>query len=471
MKQTTKSIVGVLGLLLVALAVAFGAAWAGRDEEQKAQAKEKHDKLFDFDKNHAVAISLARPGTLVMVERPDAKSPWTMTQPAESGADEAAVNALLNAFVILKQKQDLGNDRDAKTYGLDPSPFIAKVMFDDGKEEGLEFGVANPFDKAVYVRKLGDPTIRIIDEWQKIPFDKNPYDLRNKKVAELPETAEIKRIEVSGIRKPYVLEKDATGWKVSGAPADAPTVDRIVTSFKNLRATAVAAEDYKLALKGEFGMDPPKAIAKVTAVDGQKTITRTILFSTPRPGAVENQFLSYARRDDEKPVFQIDDLFANDLDKDPAELADKQLVHVSPDAVRKLVFEGPSGRVEVTHTQTAATPDGGAASDLYTVVLPQPGPAQKVKLSGALYSLTNLHATRFEGPLPKKLAKYGLDKPMTATLLGDGDKVLARVRVGGLKEDKRYVVVDGVDKLALVEKNVVENLPWTVKDALEIAAK
>ena len=472
MKQTTRSLVKVLALVGVALAIAFAAAWAGRDEERKSEAKEKHDKFFDFDKSRVVVISIAKPGFIVEAERKDAKSPWHITLPHPAAADQAVVNRILESFSILKEKKDLGGETDGKPYGLEPASFITKVILDDGKEQGMEWGVENTFENDVYLRKIGEKTIRVVDTGQKFSFDKTPYDLRNKLVAELAADAEIQRIEVTSNKTPYVLEKDGAAWTVSGKPADAQLVATIVNSLKNLRAKAVAADDYKLALKGEFGMDPPKVTVKLTAKEGAQTVTRTILFGTPRPGAVEKQMLSYARVDGESAVLQIDEL-ADTLDKSAADLEDKQLVHADGESVRKLVFEGPSGKIEVTHGR-AATPDGGGGDEVFTVTAPKSGPANKVKLTAALYALTNLRATRFEGPVPKspkELAKLGFDKAQTATLLGDGDKVLARVRVGAVKDERRYALVDGVEKLALVEKLNVEDLPWTIGDALAVASK
>jgi hypothetical protein len=465
MKQTTKTLLGAGVLLAVAIGVAFAAAWAGRDEERKAEAQVKHDKLFDFDKNHVLVVDLVRPGTLVQVARQTPTSPWRLTQPAQAPGDEARINALLDAFANVKQKRDLGDDHDYKRYGLEHSRILAKVVFDDGKEQGLEFGIENGFDHGIYVKKLGEDLVRVLDTWQKNPFDKTPYDLRNKKVAELRDSAEIRKLEVTG-NKSYVLEKDGPGWKVNGAPADADAAEHLATTLKNLRLTAVPAEDFSLAMPGEFQLDPPKLTVKLTAVDGNETVTRTILFSPTRPGLGQGQTIAYAKRADEKPVYELENLVVNDLDKSPAELADRQLVHASGDAVAKLVFDGPSGKVEVARTKKAG-------SDEFAVVSPRPGPANKVKLSGALFALTNLRATWFDGPAPKNLAPYGLDKPMTATLLGEGDKPLARVRVGAVEKSgkHRYVLVDGVDKLALVEKATVEDLPWTAAAALEVASK
>jgi hypothetical protein len=446
MKQTTRSIIGALVLLAVALGVAFAAAWAGKDEEKKKEAQAKHEKLFDFDKNHALVVNLVRPGLLVQVARDTPTSPWKLTQPAKDDGDEAKINALLDAFTTLKQKSDLGDDHDLKAYGLEHSKIVAKVVFDDGHEEGLEFGVENNFDHGIYAKKLNENLVRVLDTWQKNPFDKTAYDLRNKMVAQIPSGAEITRLEVTGNKTPYTLEKEGAAWKVNGKPA------------------------FKLAMAGEFALDPPQLTVKIDAKNGQEKITRSILFSPTRAGVGQGQTIAYAKRADEPQVYELENLVVNDLDKSADDMADKQLVHVSSDGVTRLAFEGAEGKIEVSRTRKANTT--GGFDDTFAVVSPKPGPANKVKLSAALFALTNLRATTFEA-LPKDPAKVGLNKPMIATLFGEGDKVLARVKVGGLTKDgkQRYVLVDGADKLALVEKNVVEDMPWTAASALEVASK
>ena len=66
MKQTTKTLVALLALLLVAGGIAGLALWAGKDEQKKAEAKEKSEKLFDFDKAQVKELRLAKDGQLVV---------------------------------------------------------------------------------------------------------------------------------------------------------------------------------------------------------------------------------------------------------------------------------------------------------------------------------------------------------------------------------------------------------------------
>ena len=463
MKQTTKTLVGLLALVLVAGAVGGIAFWANKDEAQKTEAKEKSEKLFDFDKAHAKEIRIEKDGKVAVQLVKDGA--WKLTQPVQAEADDGSVDALLNTITGLKQKKDLGDEKDVKQYGLDQPRLVVTVKLDDGKEHGLRVGIDNTFDNTLYVQRAGDPTIRIVDGYVKSNLDRGPFELRNKLVAHLDPNAEVKSLEVSGVKSPYALTKDGAQWKLKdGALADAGTADRIVSALKSLRATAVAAES--ATLPAEYGLDVPKAVVKIGTGSG----TRTITFGQAKSGAVAQK--TYARRDDSPVVYEVDAQILKDLAKEPFDLQDKQLVHADKDAVKELDFEGGAATVKISRSKPAPA-DGGFAEETFAVVAPTPGPAKKWKASSALYSLTSLRAASFEGPAPaqKDLAKYGLDKPKIATLLGEGGKVLARVRVGAEKDGKRWVLADGIDKLARVEKGTVDDWPWTAADIVEAPTK
>jgi len=199
MKQTTKTLLGLLALLVVASGIALVAAWAGKDEEQKAEAKEKSEKLFDFDKAHVKSLRLVKDGKPVAALTRDEKG-WKMVEPVQAEADDSAADGVVAALLSLKQKKDLGDEKDAKAYGLDAPKLQVSVKLDDGKEQGIAVGVDNSFDNTAYLRKLGDPVIRIIDGSAKGGLDKPVFELRGKKVAHLDDNAEVKRVEVSGIK-------------------------------------------------------------------------------------------------------------------------------------------------------------------------------------------------------------------------------------------------------------------------------
>jgi len=461
MKQTTKTLLGLLILLAVAGAIGGAALWTGKDEQKKAEAKEKSEKLFDFDKARAKELRLSKDGqTVVRLEK--AEKGWMLLEPVKAKGDATAVDSLLGTLGSMKQKKDLADEKDLKAYGLDQPRLEVAVKLDDGKEQGLQLGIENGFDNTLYVKKLGDGTVRVVDAYQKSSLEKTAFDLREKRVTHLDDGAEVKRIEVGGVKTPYVLEKDGTSWKLNGAPADNAAADRVVNAVKSLRATAIASEEAKDPKA--FGLDKPKATVKLSIAD-KDTYTRTLRLGQAKSGTAEK---TYAQRDGGPVVYEVDKQILADLEKQPFDLQNKDLVRIDREAVRKLAFDGPSGKVEITRVKNPP-PDGGVADEVFTVVAPKEAPAKKWKVSSALYSIASLRAAAFDGPVPaqKDLAKYGLDKPKTVTVLGEGDKVLARVRLGNEKDGKRYALSDGFDKLVRVEKSTVDDWPWTAADALD----
>jgi hypothetical protein len=465
MKQTTKTLLGLVVLLLLAGAIGGAALWTGKDEQKKAEAKEKSEKLFDFDKSQVKELRLSKEGQLVArLEKGD--KGWKLAEPVQADGDDTAVDSLLGTLSALKQKKELAEEKDLKAFGLDQPRLEVAVRLDGGKDVGLQVGIDNGFDGTLYVRKLGDATVRVIDAYQKASFEKTAFDLRDKKVARLDDSAEVKRIEATGVKWPYTLEKDGAVWKLGGAPADTAAADRVASAVKSLRATAVASEAAK-SLK-EFGLDKPRATIRLSVVAGKDTYTRMVQIGQAKSGASTKTF---AKRDDSPVVYEVDKQILADVEKDAFDLQNKDLVHLDREAVRRVVFESPPGKVEIARVKNAPA-DGGVADEVFTVVAPQQGPAKKWKVSSALYAIASLRATAFEGPLPaaNDLARYGLDKPRTVTLLGEGDKVLARVRIGAEKDGKRYALSDGFAKLVRVEKSTVDDWPWSVADALEAPA-
>jgi len=425
----------------------------------------KSERLFDFDKAKAKELRLSKDGQAVARLTKGEKS-WKLVQPMPADGDDSTVETLLTTLTGLKQKKDLDDEKDLKAYGLDQPRLEVAVTLDDGKEQGLQVGLENGFDNTLYVKKLGDATVRVIEGYQKANLDKTAFDFRDKRVARLDDAADVKRVEVIGVKSPYTLEKDGTAWKVNGGAADNATAEHVVSSVKSLRATAIAAEQAK-SLK-EFGLDKPAAVVKLSVAADKDVYSRTVRLGQAKSGAVTQK--TYAQRDDSPVVYEVDKQVLADVDKQPFDLQNKELVkNMDREAIRKIVFEGgPSGKVEITRVKTSP-PDGGVAEEVFAVVAPQEAPARKWKMSAALYAISSLRASSFEGPVPaaKDLAKYGLDKPKTATVLGEGDKVLVRIRVGAEKDGKRFALVDGFDKLVRVEKGTVDDWPWKVNDAIE----
>jgi hypothetical protein len=474
MKQTSKSLLSTLGFLVVAGAIAGAAFWVQKDVSKEETKKEKAAKVFDgLDRAKVREIRVTKEGKLfAAATRPDDKASWKLVEPIQADADATQIDAMVTAVADLRQKSDIG-DGDPKQYGFDPPRIAAALKFDEGKEQSLEIGETNPFDNTIYVRKGGEKTVRVADGWAKSSFEKTLLDLRDKRVAHLDDGSEIRRIEVSGVKPPYTLEKDGTAWKLlapQAGPADSGTADRIGSALRALRATGISAESADPKTLKQSGLSPAKVEVRLTVAPagGKDSFRRVVLIGQPAPARGSVAVKTFAKRDDSPAVFEVDGQILRDLQKDLFDLQDKSLVHADREAVRKIVFEQPSAAKIVVARKKDQAPDAGFADETFTVVEPKEAPAKKWKVSSALYSITGLRAVAFGGKLdPNSEPKLGLSR--TVTLLGDGDKVLARVRIGAETKDgkRRYVAVDGEPRYAEVEKVSVDDLPKSLDDVLE----
>jgi Domain of unknown function (DUF4340) len=460
-KQTTKTLFGLLALVVVTVGIAVAARWAGKDEAKKVEAQERREKVFDFDKSHVKSMRLWKDGQLVAVLEKSAGR-WTLQAPLKADADEPAVDSIIASLLAMKEKRELPDEKNASAFGLDKPASEVAITLDDGRALGLQLGIGNRFDNTVYVRKTGESTIRLIDLFARPNLDKTPFDLRDKKVAHLDDSAEPRTIEVTAVKTPYTLTNDAKAWKVDGAAADHPTAERVWSSLRGLQATAVASEDGgNLAA---FGLDRPKAVVKVLTASGS---SRTLLIG-------QRGVKTYAKSDDSRIVYEIDQQILADIDKEPFELSDKQMVHADRDAIRKLVLESPAGgKVVITRATNPLRDGGGDADDVFVVASPKQGPANGRKMSSLLYSIVGMRAVAFYGSVPaqKDLARYGLEHPRTVTVLGEGDRVLAHLRFGAEKDGKRLALSDGFERLVGVERGPVDDYPWNVGDALDTPSR
>src|SRR5712671_745854 len=469
MKQTTKSLATTLGVLALAAAIGGAALWVTRDTEKKAEQKEKSAKLFEgLDKSKVRQVRLVSGGKLVaLVARADASTPWKITEPLAADADASAVDGLVNGVADFKQKSELG-EADPTQYGLDKPATVVSVKSEDGKESAIEIGETNPFDSSVYVRKAGEKIVRVADGWTKSAFEKQLLDLRDKRVLRLDDTAEVRRIEVAGTAPAYTLEKDGAAWKMSAPQkekADTATADRVATALKSLRATSIAAESADGAALKQYGLSPAKITVQVTVAAGKDGYRRTLLLGEPAPQKGSVAVKAYAKRDDAPTVFEVDQQILKDLQKELFELQDKAVVHVSREDVRKVVLEQPGSAKIVVERKKEQPKDGGFADETFAVLEPKQGPAKKGKISSAVYSITGLRAAAFASKPDAK----AFDQPRTVSLLGEGDKVLAKVRIGALTKDgnRRYASSEGHARIAEVDKATVEDLPKSVDDLLE----
>jgi Domain of unknown function (DUF4340) len=482
MKQTTKSLVTALAAVVAAGAVGLGALWVSRDETRKTTAKEQSAKLFAIDKDKARELRIEKASALVAeLKRAGGTAPWTIAKPpaaAGADADEQAVTEVIDKLASLRQKAEVeGMDPSAAGLAEDNSGLRITLVEEGGKTSVLAVGGDNTFDQTTYVKKGGDKTIRVIAGYDKASFEKNLFDLRDKRLARLDAAAEVRKLEVSGTPVAYAAEKDSAGWKLLAptGPADPQAIDGAVNAIRALRATDIAAESADPSQLKSYGLEPAKVAVKLTvAAPGAKDASvQTVLLGQPKPKEGSVAVKTYALRSGSHTVFAVDGKIVKDLSLTSFDLQDKSVSPFDREQVKRIDFATPGAPLLSIARKKGAAPDAGSTEEDFEVTAPQKGPAKKWKVSGALASLSGLRASAFGGAVPKDaagLGRLGLGKPRTVTVFGEGDKVLARIEVGGeVGKDKkrRWVHAMGGPRVVEVEKGPIDDLPWTAADVIE----
>ena len=380
---------------------------------------------------------------------------WRLTEPVQAAAMKYPVDAIIELFKTPTTRSDSRTitDKDLPLFDLEASRRIGLTLKSKGAVWGgvdlvigqvLKDGApGEETTKGTWVLVKGDETTAFLlaDKDLRTAVDKELSALRDTKIFDFS-ADNVSRIEVTD---PEGAKLALTGTTVEtppgeGAPPDAkPTKtttwtlvepanvkgDASVSGFANtlvgLRAKeyvalAKATEEAKAALAGKTW--------KVAAKVGDKDVVLTVAEGTTEP--------IWARIEGKDELIALASYAADSVRKGLAELKDKTVLDLSPDAVTGLTLKGDAGPIELTK-----------ADGQWTFVQPvvtYPADAATFLTTGA-----KLTALRWAKPSELETAKKALATPdITATLkVGEVAHV---VTIGAAEgEDKnRWAVVGDV---------------------------
>jgi hypothetical protein len=256
--------------------------------------------------------------------------------------------------------------------------------------------------------------------------------------------AKVKELTLAGAGKEEVkLVKDGASWRLTAptpAPADSQESESVLSSLEGLEMDEVVTETPgKLS---DFGLDPPKSRV---AVLQQGAPAQEVLFGnkTPDEGSV------YAKQPSKARVFTVPAYSAAVFDKKPFDLRDRDLLHVSRDAVRKLEVTGPDGGYALAR-------DGRGE---WAFTSPLPTRAGRWSVDGLLGNLETLRMESVASEEATDPKPYGLDKPVRTVRLGLADGNTKTLEIGAATADKKHYARAG-------GRGLVAVIPDTLIDAL-----
>lgn len=479
MKQTTLTLVALLGLLLVAAGLGLF-AYFGVHEKDARESKQKaaEQALFPQPAAHNekpaqpnfTRLTIRAKGDTTVLER-GPKGEWEIVSPIRAAADKLTLDALVSQLQTAKIKDVIEQNADPaalERYGLAKPRFSVTAVTTQPGAQPVELvlhgGVENSFDGSIFVRRGDEPKVSSAPGGLRWALEKSTYELRDKQVLAVDEP-KVSQLELKTSKRSLLLERTGKkSWRLvqpMAMTADTSTVEAMLASLRNERALAFPEDSP--AARGTYGLETPRLEATVTLEGGEKIRLRFSLENADGPGK------AYALREEAAgaTLAEITPACAVALDKEPLDLRDRSVLAFDKEAVAKVRFRLADGSELVVERAGA---DGGS-TESWQVLSPVAGKARAFKITAILWALGSLRAARFGEERPADWSRYGItSKSRAITLLDASGKELSRLTLGQKTETDTVYVRGNREIVIEADVSRLSELPSSVADLLEGAA-
>ncbi len=394
---------------LVAIVI-LGALWGWFDFYGKRKAKEntgsetKQEKILALEPASIQSFTLKpRDGESLTCSREGGE--WAIVEPLKLPADQDAVSSFLRSVTDATVDDVVDpHPADVKPFGLDdPAETITVVSKAKPENQVLLVGDETPTSGGLYAQVGGNPRVVKLASYLKASLEKNLFDLRDKRAVSL-NADQVKRIEVLSKKASYTLEKNPEGvWDLVLPPsvrADRFTVDGLVNQLRNVSMRSVVAEDKLRA--GDYGFAAPALTVRLQG----PTASQTLVLGREDK---KQSGRTYATNSALAPVFTLDSSLLAQLEKQPADLRDKDLFSFTQFDAKRIDVSTPAGH-RVFELQ----------KDKWKQTTPAAKDVPRDKIDDLLGSLRDLRAESF--PQSLSVAAAGLAKPAYRFVVEFGDK-------------------------------------------------
>ena len=404
--------------------------------------------VIAFDKKNVSGVDLEVGGDQISLTSDEPRK-WRILKPNAYRADSDLVADFLDKLESAKIKEFVADSPPSLApYGLDkPSTVTIWTGKDkDRSSKTLLFGKGDLEKKGVYVMRAGEPAVMLVPDDLWAAFPKTVAVLRNKTVVTYaPDKAN--KFEIESPKGTVVIEKDATGWKITAPAAlkaDSGAVNALLWSVRDLRASGFVGEspaDIERLLK------KPEVTVKIWE-EGAKE-PQTVLLG-PSPEVRGGKPAAVAAVAGQGPVMLVDAKALQDLSKSEMDLRDKALLPA---------FElNDVKRARLTAAGKPLVVERSGASD-WKVIEPSRGSAKEDKVSNLILGLKSLRWKEIVSPKGDDAARYGLDNPELEVSLfkADGAEV-ATLLIGKQEGGVTFVKVKSAPTIYAVDSQLLSDL-------------
>jgi hypothetical protein len=366
------------------------------------------------------------------------KDAWQVDAPPvpRFQADAEAMTAALKPWADLRAERFVayGPKADLKAYGLDnpKRTLVVSRKAPEAKDKApakadytLTLGNAVPdMPGAVYARLDSGQGVAILSPATATELQRTYLDFVSRNILKLDAGA-VATVQRHMGNEDLEAVKRAEGWqlvKPESAPADAPTVDKLLHDLADLRASRIVA--YPVKDLKPYGMDNPDAVVtlKAAATDAKaKPHMLRVGKAANGPGSAPGD--RFVQGDPADVVGVIPAALAERLLASSLQFHDHTLAQVS--GVDRIFLErGPRKAV-------FANVDG-----TWKETSPVDAEVEQADLEDFLKTLGNLRADQLVADKPATLKPYGLDAPEVRWRFQSGGKDMLGLLIGAPEKDK-----------------------------------
>jgi len=428
------------------LAVLGGAVYYTK--ENPPSSGEDRPKIVSVEKDQIQELTIARPGKDTITVQRGEDDKWNFGPPLTIPADSSSIGFMTDTAASLEADRVVEeNVTDWKPYGLDEPSLTLEVKLKDSKSHRVLFGRETPTGSSLYARLDGDPRLFTVYSYSKSSFEKEVFDLRDKKLLKL-DGDKISRVALNAAGRSIEFGKSGeTSWQIlkpQPLRADNFTVGDLARAVQNAEMAAVVPEGEPAAPKIDFA----KPYATVEAVDEAGAHTLTL--------AKEGEKY-YARSSDLEGVYEVSSTLAESLNKKLEDFRNKKLFDFGFGEVSRLQVRDGETRVTVEKKDDKWLLTSEAGRELASE-----------KVQTLIDSLRNLSATSFASDSAAEQSKYGLGSAaIEAEVTQVQDAATEKVLITSPSSDHVYAARDGQPTTYEVEKNAAAEIQRAIGDVLK----
>ena len=458
-------------LIILLAAVTLGAAayyfdWKRGQKEAENSPADTTKPAFTLQADDISSLTISYPADpkSQSIHFEKQNGAWQITQPLQTGADEASLQGILQQLASVRIAQtEPGTPDRLKVFGLETPDVILDFQMKNGTKHSLRLGKKDFTGVSVYAIVDSAKDVALLPESLLVSADKPLQDLRDHSVLHFV-SGEVNSFDLKNASGELAAEKDHEAWKFTKpatAPADADAINSLLSAVSNARMTTIASETSESLAK--YGLASP-AITFSASDDKGKTATLSV-------GKKEGD--EYFARDTSRPtIFRINQGLYQKLSENFSALRDKKLAHFDPAAITHAEIHNASGTILCSRKNetdwacdaTDQNNDKPKRNDQ------QKNDQQKDSQQGKPASLDKLftplqQATAdeiFDRPTPAQLAT--LTKPAFAAILTDKNGIVVKVEISKESGGFVYARTTEAPTIYKLKPQVVADLNFKLAD-------